>query len=98
MHSAVLTAGQSLDPGISLTDLQRTFTGFQKLVAVSHVMSAGTRYAHVANVMLQRIIAQEPKNCAYTELFAGLSPDVTEKNSGGWSKCWLDHEADCLSD
>ncbi|KAF6801064.1 short-chain dehydrogenase [Colletotrichum sojae] len=54
----------SLDPGISLTDLQRTFTGFQKLVA--------------------RIIAQEPKNCAYTELFAGLSPDVTEKNSGGW--------------
>ncbi|KAH8674172.1 short-chain dehydrogenase [Xylariales sp. PMI_506] len=30
------------------------------------------------------LIASEPKNGAYTELFAGLSPSITEKDNGKW--------------
>ncbi|UKZ80011.1 hypothetical protein TrVFT333_007775 [Trichoderma virens FT-333] len=31
-----------------------------------------------------KMIASEPINGAYTELFAGLSPSITETNNGGW--------------
>jgi hypothetical protein len=31
-------------------------------------------------------MASEPINGAYTELFAGLSNDITEENNGGWGK------------
>ncbi|KAH8890634.1 short-chain dehydrogenase [Thozetella sp. PMI_491] len=31
-----------------------------------------------------RMIAKEPKYGGYTELFAGLSTEITEKNNGGW--------------
>lgn len=36
------------------------------------------------------MLSSEPKNGAYTELFAGLSPEITENNNGGWSKLCLD--------
>ncbi|GKT66267.1 short-chain dehydrogenase [Colletotrichum tofieldiae] len=54
----------SVDPGVYMTDLQRTMPWYQKAVA--------------------RMIARDPKNGAYTELFAGLSPTITETNNGGW--------------
>ncbi|KAL2858456.1 hypothetical protein BJY01DRAFT_150 [Aspergillus pseudoustus] len=31
-----------------------------------------------------RLISHEPIHGAYTELFAGLHPSITEKNNGGW--------------
>ncbi|KXH48475.1 short-chain dehydrogenase [Colletotrichum simmondsii] len=31
-----------------------------------------------------KFLAHKPINGAYTELFAGLSPTITEKNNGGW--------------
>ncbi|KAH7176740.1 short-chain dehydrogenase [Dactylonectria macrodidyma] len=31
-----------------------------------------------------RLIAHPPRNGAYTELFAGLHPSITEKDNGGW--------------
>ena len=34
----------------------------------------------------QKLVSSEPVNGAYTELYAGLSPDVTEKHNGGWGK------------
>ena len=39
--------------------------------------------------MSQRLITHHPKNGAYTELFAGLSPTITEQNNGGWSRFCL---------
>ncbi|KAM5354092.1 hypothetical protein ACJ41O_000742 [Fusarium nematophilum] len=54
----------SLDPGVFMTDLQRTMPGWQKFIV--------------------KYIAHEPKNGAYTQLFAGLSPAITEKHNGGW--------------
>lgn len=33
------------------------------------------------------MISHDPINGAYTELFAGLHPSITEKNNGGWGKC-----------
>jgi hypothetical protein len=35
---------------------------------------------------LQNFIASEAINGAYTELFAGLDPSITEANNGGWGK------------
>ncbi|KAK1979052.1 short-chain dehydrogenase [Colletotrichum cereale] len=54
----------SVDPGVYMTNLQRTMPWYMKSVA--------------------KIIAREPKNGAYTELFAGLSPDITSANAGDW--------------
>ncbi|KAL0945043.1 short-chain dehydrogenase [Colletotrichum truncatum] len=54
----------SLDPGLYMTDLQRTMPRSQKLFV--------------------KVFGGEPINGAYTELFAGLSPAITEKDSGGW--------------
>jgi hypothetical protein len=34
----------------------------------------------------QKLVASHPKNGAYTELFASLSPTITDANSGGWGK------------
>ena len=34
----------------------------------------------------QKLITKDPVNGAYTELFAGLSDEITEKNNGGWGK------------
>ena len=30
-----------------------------------------------------------PIHGAYTELYAGLSPEITEENNGGWRKCFF---------
>ena len=38
------------------------------------------------NAILQRFI-YPPIQGAYTELFAGLSPDITQENNGAWSEC-----------
>ncbi|KAI3532912.1 short-chain dehydrogenase [Colletotrichum filicis] len=54
----------SLDPGIFMTDLQRTMPLWQRIIV--------------------KFLAHKPINGAYTELFAGLSPTITEKNNGGW--------------
>jgi hypothetical protein len=34
----------------------------------------------------QKFVTSEPKSGAYTELYAGLSPDITEKDNGGWGE------------
>ncbi|KAK1574080.1 short-chain dehydrogenase [Colletotrichum navitas] len=54
----------SVDPGVYMTNLQRTMPWYQKIIA--------------------KAIAGEPKNGAYTELFAGLSPDITRANTSDW--------------
>ncbi|KAK2027554.1 short-chain dehydrogenase [Colletotrichum zoysiae] len=54
----------SVDPGVYMTNLQRTMSWYMKLIA--------------------KMLAREPKNGAYTELFAGLSPDITRANTGDW--------------
>ncbi|KAK2001678.1 short-chain dehydrogenase [Colletotrichum falcatum] len=54
----------SVDPGVYMTNLQRTMPWYQKLIA--------------------KALAREPKNGAYTELFAGLSPDITRANTSNW--------------
>jgi hypothetical protein len=33
---------------------------------------------------MQKLVAQDPKNGAYTELFAGLDESITQKDNGGW--------------
>jgi hypothetical protein len=33
---------------------------------------------------LFKLIASEAKKGAYTELFAGLDPSITDTNNGGW--------------
>ncbi|CEJ62748.1 hypothetical protein PMG11_11239 [Penicillium brasilianum] len=35
-------------------------------------------------VALFKMVAQDPKNGAYTELFAGLDESITRKDNGGW--------------
>ncbi|KAK3354089.1 hypothetical protein B0T25DRAFT_225420 [Lasiosphaeria hispida] len=35
-------------------------------------------------VFMFKFVSSEPKNGAYTELFAGLSPTISEKDNGGW--------------
>ncbi|KAK9318740.1 hypothetical protein V1517DRAFT_267436, partial [Lipomyces orientalis] len=35
---------------------------------------------------LFRLISHDPINGAYTELFAGLHPAITQENNGGWGK------------
>lgn len=36
-----------------------------------------------------KLLMYPPVNGAYTELFAGLSPDITLSNTGCWGKCSL---------
>ena len=36
--------------------------------------------------MQQKMLASDPKNGAYTELFAGLSTTIKEKDNGGWGE------------
>ena len=35
-----------------------------------------------------KLLMYPPVNGAYTELFAGLSPDITLSNTGCWGKCF----------
>ncbi|PCG95161.1 Short-chain dehydrogenase/reductase SDR [Penicillium occitanis (nom. inval.)] len=35
-------------------------------------------------VALFKLVAQDPRNGAYTELFAGLDESITQKDNGGW--------------
>lgn len=37
--------------------------------------------------LLVRLLMYPPVNGAYTELFGGLSPDITFSNTGCWGKC-----------
>jgi hypothetical protein len=37
--------------------------------------------------MVARLVGYPPPMGAYTELYAGLSPEVTLEKSGQWSKC-----------
>ncbi|KAM5344639.1 hypothetical protein ACJ41O_013174 [Fusarium nematophilum] len=46
---------------------------------------------------LVRLMAHEPRFGAYTELFAGLHPDIKEKNNGGWGKCSFHPGVDSLN-
>ncbi|KAK6222189.1 short-chain dehydrogenase [Colletotrichum tabaci] len=54
----------SVDPGIYMTDLQRTMSWHSKIIA--------------------KLLSSDPKNGAYTELFAGLSTAITGASNGGW--------------
>jgi hypothetical protein len=40
----------------------------------------------LASFPQQKFVTSEPKSGAYTELYAGLSPDITEKENGGWGE------------
>ncbi|KAE8312450.1 hypothetical protein BDV41DRAFT_300793 [Aspergillus transmontanensis] len=57
-------ASITLDPGTSMTDLQRTMPCWQ--------------------VAAVKLVGQRPEVGAYTELFAGLQPDIDPVNSGNW--------------
>ena len=39
--------------------------------------------------LMVRLLMYPPVNGAYTELFGGLSPDITLSETGCWGKCFL---------
>ncbi|KAK9320878.1 hypothetical protein V1517DRAFT_328031 [Lipomyces orientalis] len=72
LHSAELARRTRVDGIISLSLNPGNFvTGLHKTMP---------RW----QLALFKFVAKNPVNGAYTELYAGLSEDITEKNSGGW--------------
>lgn len=45
------------------------------------------RHLNFVTATLLALILYTPIHGAYTELFAGLSPEVTPAKNGAWSKC-----------
>lgn len=45
------------------------------------------RHLGVVTATILKLILYTPIHGAYTELFAGLSPEITPAKNGAWSKC-----------
>ncbi|KAL2785354.1 hypothetical protein BJX66DRAFT_315054 [Aspergillus keveii] len=57
-------ASVTLDPGVAMTNLQRTMPGWLQVIV--------------------RLMAQKPEIGAYTQLYAGLQPDLDVHKPGSW--------------
>lgn len=84
-HYGLIVLEQSLHPGLMRTELQRHNPAIQRIFMVSNVSSFSY---DVLKGNAQGIVFKGPRYGAYTELYAGLSPDVTRNENGSFYIPW----------
>lgn len=88
---------QALNPGNFVTNLQQNMSKMELAMFVRsprkqqqpRLFLLACFSIIVLILRIQKLISSEPKNGAYTELFAGLSDTITEDNNGGWGELLL---------
>lgn len=84
--STQLTLSQSVNPGLMKTELQQNSPPPQRAIMVCYTIIATENFTNHCN--LQKILFKGPHYGAYSELYAGLSPDIKFKEQGGFIIPW----------
>jgi len=71
------------NPGNFVTNLQQNMSKMQLAMFVSRLPTRPLMECTLRSHCVQKLTTSHPKNGAYTELFAGVSPTIT-KDNGGW--------------